>query len=253
MTYRVPLSYNRFEVMMMKKLKKILIALIIIVVLVAGGCIYYINDYYHATDRENALKDTDKVKVEKIDDGYFFDGPGTDKALIFYPGAKVEDIAYANLLKDIAENGVDCFLIHMPANLAILGKNRADDIMEEYSYDKYYLMGHSMGGAMAVSYAEDNGDKMDGLIFLAAYSAVDLSKYEFGVLSIYGNQDGVLNMEKVESGRKYMPDNYMEQVIHGGNHAQFGDYGNQKGDKDATISPKEQQERTVEYILNFVK
>ena len=57
-----------------KKLKKILIALIIIVVLVAGGCIYYINDYYHATERENALKDTDKVKVEKIDDGYFFNG-----------------------------------------------------------------------------------------------------------------------------------------------------------------------------------
>ncbi len=253
MTYRVPFSHRKFEVVAMKKSRKLLIALIVVVVLLAGGCIYYINDYYHATDREEALKDTDKVKIEKIDDGYFFDGPGTGKALIFYPGAKVEDISYANLLKEIAEEGVDCFLIHMPANLAILGKNRANDIMEEYSYDEYYLMGHSMGGAMAASYAEDNGEKIEGLIFLAAYSAVDLSQYEFGVLSIYGDSDGVLNMKKVESGRKYMPDNYVEKVIRGGNHAQFGDYGKQKGDNDATISGEEQQKKTVEYILNFIK
>ena len=41
--------------------------------------------------------------------------------------------------------------------------------------------------------------------------------------------------------------------IEGGNHAQFGNYGKQKGDIDATITAKEQQNITVEAIIDFIK
>ena len=41
--------------------------------------------------------------------------------------------------------------------------------------------------------------------------------------------------------------------IEGGNHAQFGNYGPQKGDLPATISAQDQQAQTVEAIANFLE
>ena len=48
---------------------------------------------------------------------------------------------------------------------------------------------------------------------------------------------------------------YTENVveIEGGNHAQFGNYGPQKGDLPATISAQDQQAQTVEAIANFLE
>jgi hypothetical protein len=42
-------------------------------------------------------------------------------------------------------------------------------------------------------------------------------------------------------------------VINGGNHAQFGNYGPQKGDGTATVSREEQQAETARLILDFIK
>ena len=49
--------------------------------------------------------------------------------------------------------------------------------------------------------------------------------------------------------------NYTENIviIEGGNHAQFGNYGKQKGDPDATISAEEQQTIAVNAIVEFIK
>ena len=62
-------------------------------------------------------------------------------------------------------------------------------------------------------------------------------------------EDGVLNMEKIETGKMYAPEDYQEYIIAGGNHAQFGNYGEQRGDGPANISSEEQQEMTVRYII----
>lgn len=233
--------------------KKILIILLVLLGVLIGFCIWYVNDYYHVTDRGAALADTDTVTVSATDFGYSFDGPGEDNALIFYPGAKVEDLAYADLLKRIAAEGVDCYLVHMPCNLAFLGMNRAGDIIDAYSYDHWYLAGHSLGGAMAASYAANNSDKLDGLIFLAAYSTNDLSDSDLKILSIYGSEDKVVNMEKIEQGRDLMPSDYEEFRIDGGNHAGFGDYGEQSGDGTATTSGDEQKSQAVLKITEMIR
>lgn len=125
---------------------------ILVFVLVIFGCVYYVQDYYHTTDM-SALKNIENVKVKQTGFGYFFDGPGKNTALIFYPGAKVEDLTYAKLMKKIAQKGVDCFLVHMPCNLAVLNPNKADKVQKEYSYGHWYMAGHSLGGAMASNYA----------------------------------------------------------------------------------------------------
>jgi len=212
--------------------------------------IWYASDYYRAdAEVTEYLESSGSVEVIEIDNGLYFDGAGEDSAIIFYPGAKVEYTAYAPLMMKLAENGVDCFLLEMPYNMAIFGINRADDVMEEYDYEHWYISGHSLGGAMAASYAAGNTDKLDGVILLAAYATKDLG--DLAVLSIYGSNDGVLSMEKVEAGREYST-NYTEICIEGGCHAWFGLYGEQDGDGTASISREEQWQQTVDAVLEVV-
>lgn len=105
---------------------------------------------------------------------------------------------------------------------------------------------------MAAAYAAEHLDRLDGLVLLAAYPTKSLQVEGFSVLSLYGSEDGVLQMEKVEQGRAYMPDEYTEICIQGGNHAQFGNYGAQKKDGVATLSREEQQRETVRAICEMM-
>ncbi len=129
----------------------------------------------------------------------------------------------------------------MPCNLAILGQNRAKNIMNACDYEQWYLAGHSLGGAMAASYAAKYPGELNGLVLLAAYPTKSLQTDSLLVLSVYGSEDGVLRMGKVEDGRALMPSGYMEICTEGGNHAFFGAYGEQKGDHPALIGREEQR------------
>ena len=86
-----------------------------------------------------------------------------------------------------------------------------------------------------------------------AYSVDDLSNADLKILSRYGGEDEVVNMEKIEQGRELMPSDYEEFRIEGGNHAGFGDYGEQSGDGTATISGDEQRELTVTKIIEMIQ
>lgn len=236
--------------------RKLLITFYIVAALIIILCstfVWYVKDYYHAVDIDSAMSSTETVSVTATDTGTLFDGPGTTDALIFYPGAKVEPTAYAALLKKLAKSGIDCFLVNMPYNLAFFGINKADSIIDNYSYEHWYIAGHSLGGAMAASYTAKYTDELDGLILLASYSTSDLSSATFPVISIYGSNDGILNTEKVASSRSLMPDKYSEYIIEGGNHAGFGSYGFQKGDNDADITSDKQKEITVQYIISTLR
>ena len=233
----------------MKKRTKIFIVILVAVIAALGIATgIYAKDYYRAVDVDEYITSNNGVIVSQIDEGYFFDGPSEDKALIFYPGAKVEETAYAPMMQSLAAQGVDCFLIKMPMKLAILGANKADDIRTKYDYDNYYLAGHSLGGAMAANYAAEHPNDYAGLFLLAAYPTKDLTFTRFPIVFLYGDNDKVLNREKFEAGVTLVPGDYKKVEIAGGNHAQFGSYGAQDGDGTATITPEEQWEITVNTI-----
>lgn len=234
--------------------KKRVIIPVIGFLLIAIIGIWYVNDYYHTDENvQEYLQTKDSVLVTEISDGLYLDGPGDNAAMIFYPGAKVEYTAYLPLLSDLSERGIDCFLTKMPYNLAFFGQNKAKKIMDSYEYDHWYLTGHSLGGAMAASYASGHLESLNGLVLLAAYPTKSLKSDSFAVLSLYGSEDGVLNMEKMEEGKTYMPADYAEVCIEGGNHAQFGNYGEQKGDHSAEISREEQQAQAVDAIFDMIE
>lgn len=231
-------------------MKKIVICVITIVCMFIAGCGMYVHDYSHNTD-DSATKSTTSVIVKKTSFGYFFDGPGNKDALIFYPGGKVEDLAYSSLLKEIAENGMDCFLVNMPFNLAVLSPNKAQNVLDAYSYEHWYIGGHSLGGSMAASFAYKNSDSLDGLILLAAYSTKDLRDTNLKVLTIYGSNDGVLNLDRLKEYESNLPKDNEMYVIDGGNHSGFGTYGKQSKDGKRTISSTKQKQLTTDKIKEF--
>jgi len=231
---------------MNSKLKKVAIIVLVLILVLIGSFYIYTLDYYRADDYVIEAYSSN-VNVKSEDNmTIFYPDKDADKGigLIFYPGGKVEAIAYAPLLQNISNNGITCVLVEMPLNLAVFDINAADKVYSAIpDIDQWYLAGHSLGGAMASSYVDKNADKLDGLILLGAYPIDDA---DIPTLAIYGSEDEGLDITKLEH-----TENKFE--IAGGNHAYFGDYGEQKGDGTASIAREEQQEKTVEMIINFIK
>lgn len=235
---------KKTKILISKKLRIALGIVVLLLALCAGAFFWYVSDYYRAEDV--ALDVLSQDSGLSVQDNLTVLSPSvpSDTAIIFYPGAKVEAEAYLPLLEQIKQTGVTCILVHMPFRMAIFDANAAEDVMEQFpEIQHWYMAGHSMGGAMASQFASGHQDEIDGLILLGAYIYGDYPDEK--TLTVYGS----LN-QSVGDHIDYT-ENIVE--IEGGNHAQFGNYGPQKGDLPATISAAEQQAQTVDAISDFMR
>ena len=243
------------------------VAAVLVAVFVAFGV--YVSAYYHADGSvkgflsrrvgaesveagagEGAV-DAGSVRLEETGYGWFLDGPSDENAMVFYPGAKVDEAAYIPILYRFAEEGMDVCLVKMPFHLAVFGIDIADEVMAQYDYENWYIGGHSLGGAMGAGYAAGHADELRGVVLFAAYATKKLDD-SLKEIVVYGSEDGVLRLSKLAEGRAFSPKRYFEHVIEGGNHAQFGNYGEQKGDGRGLISAQEQQEEAVRVVMEAV-
>ena len=240
---------------MKKHFKRIIISAVVVCALCYGALALYASDFYRSDAMAAAaLKSDDTVSVEITDDMAIFRPENIEAGFVFYPGGKVEYTAYAPLMYKLAQNNIACIITEMPFNLAVMDVDAADKACEIIAdVDSWYIGGHSLGGSMAAAFAADSDIRFDGLVLLASYSTADLSQKDTEVISIYGTEDGVLNMEKYQQYYSNLPEDTVEFVIEGGNHAQFGSYGAQKGDGSAKISADEQLEITAEKIAEFIR
>ena len=141
-------------------------------------------------------------------------------------------------------------------NLAVTDANKAETIITDEKIQDFVIGGHSLGGVMASRFANESySESLKGVFLLASYPDEKgrLDKLPISVLSLIGSNDGVVNEETYQLGKDYLPATTSFYTIEGGNHAGFGDYGNQEGDLPATISPEQQQEQTVDQLVKWLR
>ena len=239
-------------------LKKILLIFAVILLVAAGGFVVWgLTPLGPSPEALTAMQSGVDVTVTTEGNSVLFLPADTTPTtgFIFYPGGRVDYRSYAPVLRQIAAQGYTVALVRMPLSLAVLGVNRAADVIAAHpEIQTWAIGGHSLGGSMAASYAYNHPDQIQGLVLWASYpaSSNDLSGYKLHVLSITGNQDGVLDRENFESTRSLLPPDTQWAVIEGGNHAGFGSYGAQPGDNPANISPEEQAQETANLTTTFL-
>ncbi len=230
-------------------------AVVTAVAVTIGTATFYVNDYYRAdTQAIEAFAATNStLPVVEGENTLSIAPPNASKGLIFYPGGKVDPDAYLPLMQACASEGILCVVAEMPFRLAVLDIHAADDIRDAHpEIGEWYIGGHSLGGSMAAAHIAARVDDYEGLILLAAYSTADLSNTDLKVLSVYGSEDNVLNLDSYHSYADNLPLNTYEEIIDGGCHAYFGMYGEQDGDGVAAITADEQIAQTAALIADFI-
>jgi hypothetical protein len=175
---------------------------------------------------------------------------------IIYPGGRVDPRSYAPVARQIANEGYLVVIVPMPLNLAVFDQDRALRVIHAYpEIQSWAIGGHSLGGSMAASFVGQRPDIMSGLVFWASYppQSTDLSRLKLWVVSIYGSEDSVLSSGNLEDTRPLLPVSTRWFPIDGGNHAQFGWYGEQPGDGAASISREQQQEQIVTATVELLQ
>lgn len=175
---------------------------------------------------------------------------------IIYPGGRVDYRAYAPAAHQIAAQGYLVVIVRMPLSLAVFGGNTAQEVQSAYPQIRHWAVGgHSLGGSMAAMFAKNHPGMVQGLALWASYpSASDnLSHSGLDVVSIYGSQDGLATEEKINKSRPLLPADTTWVEISGGDHTQFGWYGDQAGDNPASISRSDQQIQVIAATLGMLK
>lgn len=231
--------------------KKIVgIVVFVLLVVVIASTVFIQKSRYPAT--VEAQKQSQVATSTKSYDLYTSGQKGAT-SIIFYPGAFVATASYSNWASQLAAAGINVYVLNVPLDLAVLAPDAANTILKAHPDEKFILAGHSLGGVMASRFAKEHASQVAGVIFLASYpdKKGSLKEETFPVLSITASNDGVLNWDKYDEAKQYLPKDTTYVEIKGGNHAGFGTYGDQKGDNTATISNAMQQTKISTYIMYY--
>jgi hypothetical protein len=175
---------------------------------------------------------------------------------IIYPGGRVDYRSYAPQAHALAAQGYLTVIAPMLLNLAVFSENAANDIITSYpQINSWAIGGHSLGGTIAAQFCYDNPGKIKGLVLWAAYpeSGTNLTNSNLLATTIHGSEDGLVSGTQIQDSLMQLPPSTVRVEIAGGNHAQFGWYGNQQGDNAATISRELQQSQIVNATLQLLQ
>lgn len=236
----------------MRRIKWRYVGLAVLAVLVIGlsGFVVWANtpqgDLMDAA--KAALESDESVRVD-TSQWLVFEPVNADPTTgyIFYPGGRVQAEAYAPMARAIAEAGYLSVIVPVPLNLAFFNTGAAGPVIDAYPQIEHWAVaGHSLGGVAAAAFADENPDRVEAVLIMASFPAPwnDLSdQADLVVVSVYGTLDSMVH--EIEDSGPMLPPDAQFIPIEGGNHAQFGYYGPQAGDNEATITRAEQQEQII--------
>ena len=150
--------------------------------------------------------------------------------LVFVPGARVDPRAYAHLLRPLVEAGYFVAVVKPPLGFSIINPGHPGSVLELHSEIRYWaLAGHSLGGTTAAITA-DADTEIDGLVLFASYPAARLARTDLKVTSVFGSDDGLIPLARIEQSKADLPTATTYVEVPGAAHSWFGDYGEQPGD-----------------------
>lgn len=179
-------------------------------------------------------------------------------ALIFFCGSGVSTHAYAPLLRPVAETGHAVFVVKLPYRFAPLESHkraavaRARGVIAAHPEISYWVVsGHSLGGALAARVTQSDPAAVSALVLIGTThpKQADLSSLPMPVTKVYASRDGVAPPDRVLANRGLLPSHTTWVEIEGGNHSQFGHYGHQLFDGEATLGREAQQSITRSALL----
>jgi hypothetical protein len=168
------------------------------------------------------------------------------RGVVFYPGARVHREAYiATWAPIVAETDLLVLIPRMPLNLAVFGRSRAADLIEDTPRS-------TGGGWVATRWGvrwlpAGSGTSLRGgggadPVGLVRHRGAELAaREELTVLSVSGTRDGLATPAEIDERRDLLPPTAIMVEVEGMNHAQFGRYGPQRGDLTPTISDEQAQ------------
>lgn len=182
-------------------------------------------------------------------------------ALVFFPGALVDPVAYAPLARAVAAAGYPAYIVEIPRRAAFGGATSPElrvrltrVLTQPTTPRRWVLAGHSRGAVVASEVAASSPPGLSGVVLIGSSHPrdVDLSGLHVPVTKIVGTRDGLASREEVEANRGKVPVSTRWEWIEGGNHSQFGWYGFQPGDRPATISAEIQRATMIRVVLELL-
>jgi len=234
----------------MKIIKWFNIGVLSVVVLLFVALVIYSRNPYTALDEMSlAIAELDTSMVERTEDRdeirFTVDNPL--KNIVFIPGGLVTPDSYEYLAISLAKEGYNVTIFKAPFYLAILAPNYAKRFLDD-SLDNV-IIGHSLGGVVGSMIASKQ-EEVTQIVMLGSYPIKDVSEKES--LIITAEFDLGMDPDAFDNSLQYVNDENTIFNIDGGNHAQFGWYGPQKGDGTAEISTMDQQQIVIDQILSFI-
>jgi hypothetical protein len=242
----------------MRRRNKILLGtLLIVTVVLVGFVVWAETPLGPMAEADEALQNDSAVTVS-VGNWLIFSPrlSNASKGFIIYPGGRVDYRSYAPAAHAIAAEGYLCVIVSMPLNLAVFGVNIASDVITSYpQINAWAIGGHSLGGTMAAQFAYDQPSTIQGLVLWAAYpaSGTNLTTQSLLVTTIHGTKDGLVTSTEIDSSLTLLPTNTVRVEIAGGNHAQFGWYGEQPGDHAAMITRTAQQSQIINATVELLR
>lgn len=229
------------------------------IVWAAGSTLWLANSMRTRGVPAALLRSSATVTVTDRDDTLDFiaNASGKKPGLIFFCGSGVAAEAYVPLLRPVADAGYSVFIVKLPYRFAPFDAHKraaleraAQVIRSHPEIARWVIAGHSLGGALAARMMSAKPESVAGLVLIGTThpKEADLSSLNIPVAKVFASLDGVAPRDRVLATKHLLPARTEWTEIEGGNHSQFGHYGHQLFDGNATIS-REAQQAVVRSVL----